>query len=1198
MEHCMRRWLIRLTLLAVLLAALVAGSVQAVLWSDLPRRIVADQLAKQTGLVVKLDSLQTGWSGQTTVRGLSLKLPLANQPCAVIRRAQLHHTGLVGLVAGQGFAVEHVATDDLALTLRKLEDQTWNLARVAKVIQANQPPAAAPSTAPPPLPTVSASRLSLTLKRAEDTVTIDGGRVALTEPAGTTGSLAVDAAIKDFAQITGRVTRRAPWTQDLRLTLKPEAPWAKSLLGQGVTDLRGQARWLGAFEADGIAGRLNVESLTDVRTTLVGTTQISFAEGRLRLQPKDLTLRDPQLPDPVELVSGALRYHDGSVTLDRLTAKTLDGRVRLNGEMTPAPLTGEVAIEWAGLTYPNDVTHGGRFTLDVERGRPGQRSITGQMAVDGKSGPLGPWQGRLSLDLNGPAWNRLNGTVTLDRLVVERGKRPLTVRKIRADLAVEPGRVRLNQLSLPGNEGAARLTRSEGTYDLSRRAWSFELAGQQMDLGQGVPMIERLAVDLAGQFGGKATTGRPLVSLNQGELRLGGLALTATGSYAPDDPDRSKAIQGELALDQVPLKLREATRSLVQAQNLRGEIEVAGSIDPLRLTGEGQFTALNLQAGQQTLDTLQLGVEATADDQRLTVETKQLSVLGGRWAIHGTYQLDPAADQRYRVTVTGRQLELAELGQAIPGNTPLRGQSRLTLDARGDSLALNQLKVDGQLSGKNASVGPVRFDQFSGVLAIEGGQLRVKNLSANHGKGTLTGGLQLALDEPTQPRVRLKLEQWPVLATKPLSLVLGGSIEGRFNAAETTGEAKGQIDARLAGAEGQIAALTLPLKLRQSVLEIDSIAGTMLGGQASGQTSIDLQQVLDTRLNLQWSKGQPRRLATLVEPFAHTRGQLGGTVTIEPTTDPHALGPLRLNVSLQPDDAGYGSIGLGPSELTAYYVDGDPEKADDTDRRRLVLESLSSQLAGGEVTIWGRLSRHAGRWQLFASSKIEGLNLEPLTRTFMPQREPIAGIINVPEANLVTELKQDGPPDENLRQTLRHLHGRGSIEVNQSDFADIPLFALFYDLFNLNIGDDTPEGTGEAAFRLEEGQLVFERLQYKNRGVQVRLLGLVIGDVLKAGHSPIRGYALASLNPLPDIEAFEMINDAISTLQTEVTTLELYNTLANPKHRTIVLDDLGSSVGALLGEAPADQNPTPVATQPQPEDASTKPATSDSTDDR
>ena len=73
----MRRWSLRILIALLVLLIIAICVTQAVLWTDVPQRIVLAQVQKQLGLRMDAKSVTTGWFGRTDLKEVTMSLPLA-----------------------------------------------------------------------------------------------------------------------------------------------------------------------------------------------------------------------------------------------------------------------------------------------------------------------------------------------------------------------------------------------------------------------------------------------------------------------------------------------------------------------------------------------------------------------------------------------------------------------------------------------------------------------------------------------------------------------------------------------------------------------------------------------------------------------------------------------------------------------------------------------------------------------------------------------------------------------------------------------------------------------------------------------------------------------------------------------------------------------------------------------------------------
>ncbi len=332
-------------------------------------------------------------------------------------------------------------------------------------------------------------------------------------------------------------------------------------------------------------------------------------------------------------------------------------------------------------------------------------------------------------------------------------------------------------------------------------------------------------------------------------------------------------------------------------------------------------------------------------------------------------------------------------------------------------------------------------------------------------------------------------------------------------------------------------------------LALHRLNGDLLSGSVNGKGNIDLADREHATFDIDWHGLDPTLLSPVAAPLQETEGTLAGSIKLAPTDDPHPIGPLQLTLQLNQTGATYRGLPLGVGKATAYL---DPEPANH--QPRYVLHDMKVQAAGGELDLWGRVSWHdhataeqntseqrgsepadaGGRWYVFAKGKAKQFDLKMVTQTLRPQAEPMLGRVDA-EATVISPLE-----DWSVAS------GHGSMSLTKSDLANLPIISLLYDLANVRFGKQKPEGEGEARFRVEDGLLVFDRFHYTNRGTQIELAGKV-QDIWAGDASPIRGYAMVSVAPLPDVALLDTINKALSQLQTDAIVVRIDGTLAEPK---------------------------------------------------
>src|SRR5688500_8279726 len=130
----MRRWSLRI-LIALLVLLIVAICVtQAVLWTDVPQRIVLAQVQKQLGLRMDAESVTTGWFGRTDLKDVTVSLPLAEASFLTMPTLEVGHTWLPWLILTRKVEIKSLELNDAALVVQQDEAGRWNLQDVLELL--------------------------------------------------------------------------------------------------------------------------------------------------------------------------------------------------------------------------------------------------------------------------------------------------------------------------------------------------------------------------------------------------------------------------------------------------------------------------------------------------------------------------------------------------------------------------------------------------------------------------------------------------------------------------------------------------------------------------------------------------------------------------------------------------------------------------------------------------------------------------------------------------------------------------------------------------------------------------------------------------------------------------------------------------------------------------------------------------------
>jgi hypothetical protein len=264
-----------------------------------------------------------------------------------------------------------------------------------------------------------------------------------------------------------------------------------------------------------------------------------------------------------------------------------------------------------------------------------------------------------------------------------------------------------------------------------------------------------------------------------------------------------------------------------------------------------------------------------------------------------------------------------------------------------------------------------------------------------------------------------------------------------------------------------IGSIDLTADLSDRVISLSKIDAQLLGGTASGAAVVDLDDPEHSHGDLTITGVQAERIIDLAPKASGLAGTFDGSLRLAPSTGPRPLGPTRLVLDLLPRQALINSVHLDAVHMTAF-----------ASRDRIVLADENGdpntlRLAGGLVTIWGRVSRHSdGVLQAQLDIILKDLHLDQLAGQGGPRSKRIAGLLS---GNI------------DLVGDLRNWHsstGAGSIKITKSDLTDLKIVAFLYDLMHILGRSHGNTGDGEINFAIGDNRLNLLSIRYFNKGTE------------------------------------------------------------------------------------------------------------------
>lgn len=1128
----MKRWALRIGIGLVVLIVLAAIAAQIVLWSDLPRAQAEQRLRAETGLDISIDDLGLAWSGRSKAENVKVGLPLEGQPFLTIPTLELDHTGLMWLVFGSGFEVDHVRLINPAVVVRQGADGQWNVEHAQQILAARLQGG--------PDETGGDGRVDLPRFGIRNGTAIiaplDRGPVRLTDvsvQAEPEGDLIYkfQAQAPGLGEVVGELATVEPHMHVAAFSLTPSAAFWNELELEALAGTRAQGRWSGQLTGTGLTGRLAMVSarVGDVASA-TGQVNVSVVtEGPLQVhvEPRGLLVETGALPEPARVLGGTLVYREEGLVAERLRVAAMDGRVLVDGNLDLNDLTGTTSVAWEAVRFPVGFEHEGSAQLQLDRTGPTRRHLRAELTTRGES-PLGPWRGNMDLAAVGPRWSQLQANLLVREFRMEANNRTYVFDGMRAAFDVDAPVVDLTSVRLVDATGG-RLDGS-GQFNWDSRQWSAAVRAAELALPGVEPRLTAAVVQVAGDD--------ERLRVDQADVQAAGVVVEGAGAYVYRDP---KPLRMQVTLREAPIRMGGGDEPLVRAENLAGELTVAGTVSPLRLEAEGDLLASDLAVRRETLGDVRLQVVGEVNRQTAALGAKAVEWLGGQWQVGVVY--DRAAE-RMRLDADAKDLDLRLVDQLLAQPLGVEiGRADVTLRAEDLEQDLTQARMTARVALRDVQRGPLKVTAAEGRLTVEEGWLRLRDVTARHGEGALRGSGAVELLDPDHIELQAELNQWPLdFLEERLLAQVSGQAGFTIDISERMGTGAGDLRVHLAGPETDVGTFTSNWALENSQLALTELEGQLLGGSVSGHADVNLREPLtELTAELHWQDLALRQIEPLLAETAQISGSTSGSVVVEQMTGQRAIGPTRITATFDATDVVYRELPVGEGRMVLFL-----------DPPRFVLHRVNFDVAGGHLSLWGRVTPREQERFVYAHAAARNLDLRQISSALAPEDEPVLGKLGG-ELTVSTAVGQ-----------WEDAFGRGSMTLRDSDLATIPLFSELYNLVNLSITRREPEGEGEAHFRVEAGEIVFDRFRYDNRGFHVRLFGRVL-DIWQGLDSPITGYAIPSLQPLPDVELLNVVTGALAAFQSEFLPQRIRGTLNEPRLTPAPLRGFRSALGQILG---------------------------------
>jgi hypothetical protein len=1142
-------------LLVVLLLAL--AGIQAILWSDLPRRIVVSQAQKQLGLHLEMSSLSTGWFGRTRLRNVAVSGPTDPRPILAVPVIDLEHAWLPWLLIGRPLSVSSVSLDRPHLDLIQDPHGRWNIQDLAELLtSATAEPDRPAPTAAPALPRIAVREAIVRIVRSD-------GRTTTVEPLLITGqpvdalNYALEADSPDQFRIEGRIALAGSWRHEITVRNGRLDSIAESWLGPAGPGqpVAIDGTWNGTVGADGLVGQLHLSQASALGFSAVGTLGAALHGGNWSLRPHGVIVRGPgsSLP-PAELVSGEIDVAGDRLRAQRVRLLAMGGTAVVEGDWSFAGTSADMRATWDGLRQ-GDVVHDGAMTASLGSSSEGGPLVRAKVFTHGTIAESREWSAHLILDGHGRRWTSMALTALVNESTWKGpDAEPLSLPSfsLTALPTVDPdtGLIALIELadirthSYGSIDGAGRISPDSGRWWIWLNGRGVPLAGTPAD------------IDLC------ATGDLARADVQQAFVQSRGLSCLAAGTI-----ELTSSLPADLRIHVV----REA-----EANQGRADGSLAGTLLPLDLAVNGRLSAHDLHYRDYAFGDAPAEVSGRITSTAIRLESPSLALLDGTWSAQAALVWGNAGDdapEGFHLDLSVDDLPLPRVASTF-GTADMHG----TVDGRWSMImplhGPGRSRGQGEFAVRDLVAGPLKASSGSGKLRLEDGRLNVDSVNLLNGDGRASGTVSLALTSLSTPNIAVEAANWPIIGTGPDEhLRASGTARLHLDMAArgAVGEAAVALDV-LSGNQ-LLAHATGDVHAEGRVIRLAGIRADLLQGQLGGDATLNLDSPADSIANLYWSGLQPSRLAPVHPLFGDVAGSYDGTIALGPAGDVLALAPRRVDISIRPAGGAFRGMPIGNAVLTVFL---DPEKrrADPGSIRIAIADDVGSRdpqaprsfvrfTDRGLVRVRGLFAAQRGvgiKGQL--SLAFEQLSLDQIVHAFAGSSKTIRGRAS-------GSLHLAGLPSQ-----PDAISGEGTLRLTESDLINAPVIGQLYVLMNVMTFGPRADGAGTAEFRLERSTLSIERMQYFSRGVEIRSAGVKIHHIWDLPDSPLEGTAFGAARPLEGVRLPLIVNTErfLAALQKDVTAVEISGTARTPKTTRKRLADLSAGLRwFVLGWAKAAQ---------------------------
>lgn len=1132
-----KRWFLRLFLTLIVLLIAIVITVQIVLGTSYPKKLVIGQVERALGLSVQAKSFSTGWFGHTVLHDVTLSLPLADQAFLTIPELRVEHSTLPMIALKRGIKLDSIEMDHPTLIVRQDQTGRWDLQQALELMKRTS---GAKNTEEQNQPTLPA----LTLIDGTIHVIDNKGREAIVEPVNLRGepqnSLAwqFNVKVNDQIAIEGAVNPGRVWEHTATFTIAKIDPWLKPWVKNLPNPLAVSGKWEGRVNEGQLTGQARLDSVAVADVKGNGVVNILRDDVGVHLRPDGLIIESPtKLAPQIRAMSGEITLEGNQIVAKALRCTAAGGDVQIAGNYSWANVAGEIEASWEDLTLPTGAVQGGSAKASLKTPLPNRPEIAAELHSRGRM-TTGKWAADLNLTGKGDSWQKIDWTLTAPLLEFAAVKHHFMVHSVGARLATADDKLKLLEITHEGPE----ILRGIGELNLSDKNWTVDLSAGALPL----PNASAGTLDFSVQAAGNSIGS---VDLKNAHLRQADLTIDAKGIY---DTHLPKPVAITVNVSQTPTIAEEVTEPLMKG-HLDSSASVAGTLAPMDIGITGKLEAEQLSVRNHVLGDATLQFNGQLNGDGAIVKTTELTAFGGKWNVEATWA---GEDEPVNVHADVRELPIEQLAPVLKQHD-ISGKLAGKWDLVTSSLRPSQMKLSGQFRIADPEAGPISADRLTTSVSMENGIVHLDQLEAQKEEGRLKASARFPLLHPTQWHFEGRMWQWPYALPRDgssLRVAAQTSLDADFSSRTATGTLNASSDIVLNRELAGVAKVSASAE--GDALQLNSITANLIGGTLSGSGAYHFTDPLKSNMVLQLQNVDASRVAGIWPKLSELSGVYNALATVSPTTDPRALGPLRLSLTVHPTNGKLRDLSIGNLDVVAY---ADRQEG----QSRFIIDDSMLNIADGQVRVWGRRSQHpgpttgqAGPVSTQMEVQFSQLDLNQIVRSARPDdKKPVPGRL---DGSFVIA----GNPRERDR-----LYGSGSVHLTRSDLGNSKLFAGIYDFLNLRFGQRPPDGHGYAELRLQGDLLQVDNGSYRIGGAEIRMNG-TIEKLYEIPNSPIRGRAIASVQPFADwkIPIIKEASEFFATIQTStVGAFRISGTVGDPKTTPAAFGETADIFKELLG---------------------------------